>query len=1309
MKLTKPSLQDLKKVSVMIICSDAESNKGSGTVVCVDDTLYVLTAAHVISKSKNNCHEEKNIKVSAYKDDSIFTFGVHKVEYYNYEQDCAVLQVSNDNSFPEEPLKQVRILNQEPNGIGILCGFGKDIQNVKVYPFKQISDTIWSFNGFDISQQPITAKENWSGFSGGGIFYKGDEGLFLSFYMKSLSQIEGNNNEFICHPASRFAAFAQLKKLVINDQIEYVPNEGLMGLKKNDVYFQPLGKSMFSQNHEGVFIKNDKLESIIKTLKSDEMRSIMLTALSGLGKSRLLYEAFRETIQLPHRYYCKFHDGFQELLRELQEHLLNGVGSEGIIIIDDCPKELFKDVIEYRNNYNQDFRVIATNNDFFNIDDSPSYELIRLEPAEIRERVNQFIEDTLHPEDFNRASVEEIKRLSDGFPQMAIALVDEFKKENKVTVDVVKDLIPKLLKFDEDNQDNQKKVMQTLSLCLPLPYTGHQSEAFRFILSEKLFTPLNGMEWPEIRSLAEKLITKYKPTLIDIQSDWLYVRPFPLAVWLTSEWFKNVCNSNEHFKELIEKIKTQPEYIQNAISEGFCKHIEQMHGNKSAFSLVGELVNTNGQNPFFDEEVLSSGLGSKFFLSMTSVNPEATANCLASVFLSKELNWLRNNLKGDARRNIVWALEKLCFAKESYQNASKVMARLAVAENEDIGNNATGQIKQLFHLYLAGTEVDLNERTSTLAYLFSMGDDYSSLAVGCCHHAFMSMGFNRVCGAEKFGFTNKKEYQPQSYQEIYEYWNCCLNLLLKAINNNVSIIGLAADLVVDNTHQWVRSNRWNLLSPLLDSITKYYGSEWEEEYDALVRVRNITKEELPPESLEKLEQWAIKIKPKTFITDLKDARQKLWGSYRLDDSNMLQYSRELFEPLAIRFINEAVYMNEHEVDLILSDKDYIDNVFSKKVVALMPEDGLAEFFVLLHNLVLQKDDGFTSPFLINFCVAAVDTTAFADFMEKLRCGGRMMLYYNLMAYTEQNDLRHFKHLCSMYDKGELPDSFLMYYLQGVRAIDKNTYNKLLEEVHRAFPNRNNDLVHFVISHRFFLTKEELCNEIVRWAVLNYEIGENFIGYDYFRLLIDILEQSHDAEFAKSLNRKMIEVYNKRLAFHSSEGVFPTLLRNYTDDIWEDFMKAFLSPDYFLFYYQVKDELGSGYGFGRGPLFDVNETKLHQLCFTHPDVAPSRLAAMIPCFDNDSDNCFSKWFIWLLDNFGDKKEVLDALHANLGTFFWTGSTIYYYNRNISSFEKLLNHQRSEVRNWAERCLKDEKKMLDATISEEDFRRIRYDLE
>lgn len=231
--------------------------------------------------------------------------------------------------------------------------------------------------------------------------------------------------------------------------------------------------------------------------------------------------------------------------------------------------------------------------------------------------------------------------------------------------------------------------------------------------------------------------------------------------------------------------------------------------------------------------------------------------------------------------------------------------------------------------------------------------------------------------------------------------------------------------------------------------------------------------------------------------------------------------------------------------------------------------------------------------------------------------------------------------------------------------------------------------------------------IVKDALLKYQInGETgHMLHEYSRILIETLQLWHDPEFAKQVNRKFIDVYNTQMIHRSTEGIYTELLKSYFEDVWPEFVKAFLGTDTFLFYYQLKDELGSGFGFGKGPLFDVNERLIKQLCLDNPESAPARIASMAPCFDNE-ENMFNKWIIWILDNFGEQEDVRDSISSNLGSFSWTGDISPYYERNIKCFEPLLSHHKPEVREWAQRCINEVKKLLDIEKNKENFMKIRY---
>ncbi len=57
--------------------------------------------------------------------------------------------------------------------------------------------------------------------------------------------------------------------------------------------------------------------------------------------------------------------------------------------------------------------------------------------------------------------------------------------------------------------------------------------------------------------------------------------------------------------------------------------------------------------------------------------------------------------------------------------------------------------------------------------------------------------------------------------------------------------------------------------------------------------------------------------------------------------------------------------------------------------------------------------------------------------------------------------------------------------------------------------------------------------------------------------------------------------------------------------------------------------------------------------------------------------------WIIS--GERKDVRDNISSNLGSFSWSGDISPYYERNIKCFEQLLDHQKQEVREWAQNVL------------------------
>lgn len=1311
MILTKANISELKKVTVKIVCpKDVE---GSGIIVSANGTLYVLTAAHVIENENKDGHlEKKLINVSMIRNSMPCNFTVDDIIVYNDKTDAAVMRVTYSGTTPLKGLDRIRILTSDINGVAAFCGIHRSEQTPKQYSFEKRGVDTWAIANVNLATQPLPPKANFEGTSGGGVFYQDDENyLYLVAFMSSLGRYDGTNNEFDCLPAHYFNEKHQFDSIIDERDYEYSQSDGEASNINSSRSLKELDRSGYEKNQKGIFIDNETTNTILDQLRDDEEMTIVLSALSGMGKSKLIYEAFRWTEKQACRYYAKYDDDHKQILQEAKQIMRKNYDKDGIIIVDDWPVKYISDLIEIRNNYNGQFRLIMVNHDFFNEQlrlDSYDYRLIKLKPEEMEEKIGQYISQELKENEQNEADVKAIKQMAGGYPQMAIELVKAYKAQNSAGPEAVSHLMPKLLSFTPGEEKEEKAIWQTLSLCMPFPYKDASHEGFTFLINDKHVTQLDGTSFEKRRSITAKLVQKYSPTLIDTQGMWLYVRPFPLAVWLTSEWFKDVCNTSSNFKDFIESVKKQPAYVQNAISEGFCMHIQQMSGNKDAFNMVNKLVNTDVNNPFFNEETLCSGLGSKLFLAMCTVNPAAIAANLRRVLGCKDIKWLKEHFDGDGRRNVVWALERLCFAHESYGDAVVMMARLAIAENEDIGNNATGQLIQLFHIALAGTEVNLKVRLQTLKDLIAEGDDNIPIVVRCFDAALRNGGFSKMGGAEKFGFENRKDYTP-SWSEVYEYWYGCRDLLLDWMDKEPEVSEQLAGLVEENVYPWARGGQNKVLVPLMEKIARIKDFHWDGGYDALAKTVytfGVDGNALGvSELMEKLKGGSFKMK-------LNEARYILHGKYHLGDKEQMKLFETMFVPLSEEFLEQCVYLDKNEVKALLEDDEYIPFDFVKHLATQSTDEQLSALLDTIFGLINTKPLSYYSPFLGNLSSYSKERKPLMDFLARLRVSGRESLYVSLMAGTENDKLGHFFQLLNEQSNGVLKEDFLTIYLRFFRTYSDDLYLLILKALKENYPDRPNDLIAYVETERIMMRKDDNPEAvaIVKEAMLNFVIdGDNGrMLNEYSRLLIETLQQWHDVDFAKQVNEKFIKAYNSQMVHLSTEGVFTELLKDYFDDVWPDFVKAFLGPDTFLFYYQVKDELGSGFGFGRGPLFEIDEDLIRQLCFDYPESAPARIASMVPCFDQQNGEQFSNWVIWLLNNFGEQKDVRSSISGNLGSFSWTGNVSPYYERNIKCFEKLLNHKSPEVRNWAQQSIKEEKKFLEMEKANEDFMSLRYGL-
>lgn len=1086
---------------------------------------------------------------------------------------------------------------------------------------------------------------------------------------------------------------------------------------------KPMTISLFRQKREIGFLKNNKIEECLRQLRDSANKTIQFVALSGIGKTRVLQEAFDDGEERQNCYYCEYSDDEEGLLYDVVDLFDEHRGQEGLIVLDNCPNRIIEQVAAKRDLYESKFRVIGVNNDYYDRKRLTANDVLQIlvNQDEMRDMVNEYIRQNTPDINGDTTVRDQIKRVSDGFPGMAIELVEAYKKSKDVDVHRVDYLVKKMLKFEAGHEEEQEIAMRTFALFKPFPYKDGYKTVYQFLRNNERITPLFRKTEEEKRSIFSHVVGLHEGALIECSESWLNVRPFPLAVWLVAKWFE-ADNDEDRMAGVIDDIAKLDVPLQKFLIDSMYERLRYMQDSVEAQDMIARLTETN-QGSFCNEKVVCSDMGSRLFLGMSTVNPVAIARCLHHVLVPKQIDWLRENVAESARRNLVWALEKLCFEESSYSDAVWVLARLAVAENETWGNNASSQLAQLFHIALPGTAVSLEKRMETLASLVVKGEEYREVALGCFSSAFYRGQFVRTGDAADFGLERKVDYSPKTYEEIFGYWEGCRDLILGWLDKDETILGSVAGIIEKHALQWAFDGMLERMMPLIEKVVMLKGGKWEELYDVLRRVKESRLERIyTSEFLERYRQLIETIYPKTFCQKLKDARQGVCDK-ELNGGDIIAYERKIMAPLAKEFLDGGYYKNEEEVRLIVEDEQFLDIWFSPSLREIMTTEQQDDLLQIFLNIIEQsgKED-FRSGFMFRFCYDFRETEGVRNFFEKIIEIGYSGLYVRFLAHCETEGFASYDQLVETIKKGKLQEEAIDIYIDNVTIYTKEQILGLLIRVREEFPGHITSLMSFVVRRQY---NEEFYSEsdvqpIVKQLVLDYSLskdGNANLDFEYARFVAFLLEKTHDEAFAIAICHKVIDAYNAEWMHDKYEGIFTALFRSYIDVIWDIFVQAFVSDEKPGFYIQVRNELGSGIGFGVGPMFQYGDDRIKEMCRQYPDKAPIRVSEMIPVFDsatpktigmqeNIKPERFSDLFLWLVDNFANQEGVLEGLHANLGSYSWTGSVIPLLKSEMNCFEQIKNHENLVVREWVERCLNGLKMEYSRERNHEEYMRLRY---
>lgn len=1051
----------------------------------------------------------------------------------------------------------------------------------------------------------------------------------------------------------------------------------------SNTLLMPMNDFIKSYSTNGItYISFPKFAEIRHQILTEPYRLIQFMGLSGIGKSRMIFEIFHG-IDNSNNYYCS-NASDDRLLNELSTFLRERMNEEGVIVLDDCNGDAFSKISKLRLEINTKYKIIGIYNDTEDIVRERGVNQLYLNRRDLLDSVNQYIQDQIGLLG-NQAEniVRQIQDISDGFPVVAIKAIQSYR-ENGVTNLMNEDELWKKMCGYQSLTVDERVALQSLSLFEPLGYEQEFARDYQMVKYNENITPFD-YNHLKIDDIFDKLVKSYKnKELIEINSCWLLVRPLPLAVWLVGQWFRN-CGQNRFVQVLNDLDAIQEQAQANRMKRALCKRIQNMQDNEKAKYLFERLMAVGA--PFHYEEVVCSDFGSQLFLAISTVNPVAVTNCLYDVVMPRSIDWTKN-IKGDVRRNYIWCLERLSMPETTFRKAALLLAKFSLAENESWANNATGQLLQLFHVALSGTETTLRQRLDVIEELRTLGDEYIPIVLKVIDSAFSYSHFSRNSGYEHIDGKVYTDFEPMGV-DICEYWEGCIKILGELLQYRPDSVNQIADIIVSHVYDLsLRSGCYDYLEKLINMVVNARGNEWPEMHKQLLKLKRYNQDRLSTERKAKIEGWLKLFGAKDFLLTLDEVHATFYADNReLSFEDKMAHAVEYFTPIAKRFRDEKLY-SDSELVLRLLDSQTNEIAFIRAISNVLTLQQVKELFDVIIKNIAGKAQDYQSSFLNILYFSLPESEAKRKFLQSIYDLKKYQQYIVLKSNSETSDLKVLKEVVDIINNKHIsPKTSLRQYLYRVNIDSSERMFEVCSYIRKNVGNSDDILLDYIVANEFssFILEGEM-KTLTMELLLNYDYAKSTVdAYNVNSLVTNILESGKEVDFAISYNKKLLREIKDYDSFRVNEHLYYTLLPKYQDSILGDILKEISNRESDFWYFGGKD-LGSGDGFGVGPLFQCNIETIKEVCLQESQgCLPYRLAYLAPVFDySDKDEpSFSQFFYWLLehfDSFKEQEEILSEFSSNMGSYSWVGSIIPLFEKKINCFKKLEHHTNTIVKKW-----------------------------
>ena len=714
----------------------------------------------------------------------------------------------------------------------------------------------------------------------------------------------------------------------------------------------------------------------------------------------------------------------------------------------------------------------------------------------------------------------------------------------------------------------------------------------------------------------------------------------------------------------------------------------------------------------FDELALMSDSGNTEVLSLLAeVDVEAVLaqieRCLATV---EDLR----SVTGDERRHLVWALEKITFDPSTFDDGASLLLRLAVAENETWGNNATGQFQALFHPVNGGTAADGNARLRFLEDLiFSDRAPEQELVVGALNTALALDTFMRALGPESHGTRPAfKPWRPKTHEEAEAYIGGCALLLAELAIRRDERALLARSSLGHRLYNLI-GNGFIATAEQVVAKVRPFADHWPEALNALRHMVGRTAGS-DTEALERTERLLRQLEPNSLETRVQFLVTDMPWDY-LGGEDVPHQEQLDCQVAVVRDLAEEALREPDRLLTLLPELSCGQQRMTDAFGEAIGEHSAAwdEWLrPMIEAVVRQAEDDRNFGLLVGYIkgVAKNEPDVVGALKRSVASWPELAPLLPMLCSLGTVAPSDVDLLVTALASGHLAPRWLNWGTLGgglrkaPPAVVAPLFDAMLDHSAEAFgasldqvglythgePDRLDDL-------RPQVRKIAENATLWEWAE---KPNQTMALYNFERVMTWMLEQGREDDDASAtaltLARAVAEVgdYDQTHAF---KPVIPALLANLPEVAWPLIGQAIVNADP-VKSFLLESMLGQ-WRFGQRrdnfPILSLPVDTLFAWCHAHPDRAPAFTAKIVPIFgENEADPTVHPVLIRLIEEFGDRTDVDDAIVGNMHTGGWAGPEEGFWAPYQEPVGKLLDHPNPRVRKWAKATLRWLAKTMDS---------------